>query len=126
MREQRQLLRPPSGWGYSAWPFLAEQALATLTPEGWCQLGWIERANHRRVTHLLRYQVEWQVDTGEVRLERETMLKAHCPRNTTRITLRAGDAGVLERGEHKQVLANRNAHCALSPSFSMQTASPAG
>ena len=57
MREQRQQLRPPSGWGYSAWPLRTEQALQTLTREGWCQLGWIERANHRRVTHPLRYQV---------------------------------------------------------------------
>jgi hypothetical protein len=71
MREQRQQLRPPSGWGYSGWPMRVEQALATLTAEGWCQLGWIERANHRKVTMPLRYQVRWQVDTGEVRLERE-------------------------------------------------------
>ena len=49
----------------------AEKALATLTGDGWCQLGWIERANHRRVTKPLRYQVRWQLDTGEVRLERE-------------------------------------------------------
>jgi hypothetical protein len=74
MREQRQFLRPPSGWGYSAWPLRAEDALATLTSEGWCKLGWIERANHRRVTKPLRYQVCWQVDTGEVRLDREADL----------------------------------------------------
>lgn len=72
MREQRQQLRPPSGWGYSAWPLRADKALETLTSESWCQLGWIERANHRRVTNPLRYQVWWQVDTGEVKLERET------------------------------------------------------
>ena len=102
MREQCQLLRPPSGWGYSARPLRAEEALETLTAAGWCRLGWIERANQRRVPHPLRYLVEWQVDSGEVRLARETMPKARCLRNTTRITLRAGDAGVLERGEHKQ------------------------
>jgi hypothetical protein len=54
MREQRQRLRPPSGWGYSAWPLRAEQALTTLTLDGWRQLDWIERANHRRVTKPLR------------------------------------------------------------------------
>lgn len=86
----------------------------------------IERANHCLVTHPLRYQVEWQVDTGEVRLERETMPKARCLQNTNRMTLRAGDSGVLERGDHKQVLANRNALCAVSPSFYAQIASSAG
>jgi len=67
--KQRQELRPPSGWGYAAWPFRAEAALATLTPAGWCHVGWIERGNHRRVKHPTRYQIWWQVDTGEVRRE---------------------------------------------------------
>ena len=71
MREQRQQLRPPSGWGYAPWPLRAEQALETLTAEGWCRLGWIERGNHRRIMQPVRYQVWWQVDTGEVRVERE-------------------------------------------------------
>lgn len=102
LREQRQQLRPPSGQGYSARPLRAEKARETLTADGWWRLGWIERARHRLLTHPLRYQVEWRVDTGEVRLERETMPKARCLRNTTRITLSARDAGVLERGEHKQ------------------------
>src|SRR3712207_8499206 len=67
--KQRQELRPPSGCGYAAWPFRAEAALATLTPEGWCHIGWIERGNHRRVKHPTRSQIWWQVDTGEVRRE---------------------------------------------------------
>ncbi|MCA9861903.1 MAG: hypothetical protein KC432_02735 [Thermomicrobiales bacterium] len=68
--EQRRELRPPSGWGYAAWPFRAEAALATLTPDGWCQVGWLERSNHRRVQHPPRIQIWWQVDTGEVRRSR--------------------------------------------------------
>lgn len=76
MRAQRQQLRPPSGWGYAAWPLRAEKALETLTVDGWCRLGWVERVHHRRVRHPLCSQVEWQVDTGEVRLARETMPKA--------------------------------------------------
>lgn len=72
--EQRRELRPPSGWGYAAWPLRAEAALATLTPEGWCNVGWLERSNHRRVQHPLRLQIWWQVDTGEVRRARETRL----------------------------------------------------
>jgi hypothetical protein len=75
MLEQRRELRPPSGWGYAAWPFRAETALATLTPEGWCNVGWIERGNHRRVKHPPRYQIWWQVDTGEVRRDDPRVLK---------------------------------------------------
>ena len=71
MREQRQQLRPPSGWGYIAWPLRAEQALATLTEEGCYQLGWIACANHRRRTKPQRFQVRSQVATGEARRERE-------------------------------------------------------
>lgn len=50
VRGQHQQQRPPSAWGYSASPFRAEQALDTLTLDRWCQLGWIERANHHRMT----------------------------------------------------------------------------
>lgn len=71
--EQRRELRPPSGWGYSAWPHRAETALASLTPEGWCHIGWIERGNHRRVTQPRRYQIWWQVDTGDVRRETQAV-----------------------------------------------------
>ena len=67
--EQRQELRPPSGWGYAAWPHRVEDALATLTPGGWCRVGWIERGNHRRVRQPVRFQIWWQIDTGEVHRE---------------------------------------------------------
>lgn len=70
---QRQELRPPSGWGYAAWPLRAEAALGTLTSDGWCNVGWIERGNHRRVKHPPRYLVWWQVDTGEVRREQQSV-----------------------------------------------------
>jgi hypothetical protein len=73
MLEQRQELRPPSGWGYAAWPLRAEAALATLTPDGWCSVGWIERGNHRRVKHPPRYQIWWQIDTGEVLREQRAV-----------------------------------------------------
>jgi hypothetical protein len=56
--------------------------LETRTTDGWCHLTWIERSNHRRVTNPLRYQVQWQVDTGEVRLQQEQ--QSH-----------GGDAGTL-------------------------------
>lgn len=44
LREQRQRLRPSSGWGYSSWPLRAEQALTTLTSGSWCQVGSMKRA----------------------------------------------------------------------------------
>ena len=70
--KQRQDLRPPSGWGYAAWPLRAEAALATLTLDGWCHVGWIERGNHRRVPQPIRFQIWWQIDTGQVRREKRT------------------------------------------------------
>jgi hypothetical protein len=65
-REQRQQLRPPSGWGYSTWPLHAGQALPTLTAEGWCASGWIECVR-QPTTRTLRCQIRWQVATAEVR-----------------------------------------------------------
>ena len=41
MREQRIQLRPRTGWGYSALPMRAVQALDTLTADGWC---WVAEA----------------------------------------------------------------------------------
>ena len=70
LQEQRRALRPPNGHGHAAWPFRAEAALATLTPEGWCQVGWIERVR-QTTSRAPRYQVWWQLDTGEVPLGRE-------------------------------------------------------
>ena len=54
MREQRQQLRPLSGWGNSVQPLQADQALAAFTSEGSFRLGWTERANHGRTTNPVR------------------------------------------------------------------------
>ncbi|MFT4038125.1 MAG: hypothetical protein QM692_08110 [Thermomicrobiales bacterium] len=70
LQEQRRQLCPPSGWGVAAWPLRAGAALATLTPDGWCHIGWLERISQIKVSAALRHQVWWHVDTGEVRVER--------------------------------------------------------
>ena len=71
LQEQRRLMRPPSGWGVAAWPLRVDAALVTLTPDGWCQVGWLERISQIKVSATLRYPVWWHIDTGDVRLEQE-------------------------------------------------------
>lgn len=71
LQEQRRVMRPPSGWGVAAWPLRVDAALATLTPDGWCQVGWLERISQIKASATLRYPVWWQIDTGAVRVEQE-------------------------------------------------------
>lgn len=49
------------------WSLGTSTALTTLTPEGWCQIGWIDRSAQAGGGGIVRYRVWWHVDTGEVR-----------------------------------------------------------
>ncbi|MFT4039394.1 MAG: hypothetical protein QM692_14495 [Thermomicrobiales bacterium] len=64
-------MRPPSGWGIAAWPLRAAAALAALTPDGWCHIGWVEHISQIKFSAPLRYHVSWHVDTAEVRIAQE-------------------------------------------------------
>lgn len=69
LQAQRREVCVPNGWGCAAWPQRAAAALDTLRPDGWCQIGWIERVGHGKIKGSLRVGVWWQIDTGELRRE---------------------------------------------------------
>jgi hypothetical protein len=60
----RENAPPPGDPRCDGFPFSVEEALRTLTPDGWCRVGWVAGRSGRD-----EWDVWFHVDTGHVKHE---------------------------------------------------------